>query len=70
MTPTRNKALQWFHARGEVGWFKLSENPPSNAMIKRMIKDEQLQQRSQGNGKVVLYGLTDKGRRMLNGDLK
>ena len=67
-TRARIMALQWFHDRGEVGWFKLSENPPSREMMGEMIRDGQLQQRSQGDSKVMLSSLTDKGRRALHGD--
>jgi len=68
MTPARKYALQWFHDRGEVGWFKLSENPPSDAMKKRMINDDQLEKRNNGNMRPITFVLTDKGRRALNGD--
>ena len=68
MTPQRKAALQWFHDRGEVGWFKLSETPPSETMINRMIRDGQLQRRRQSHSSIVLTSLTDKGRRALNGD--
>lgn len=68
MTPTRKAALQWFHDRGEVAWFRYDENPPTGRMRKQMEKDGQLQRRSQGDWKPILFGLTDKGRQALNGD--
>ena len=64
MTPKRKSALEWFHERGEVGWFRLGD--PSNKMRREMIKDGQLQGRSQGDFRVILYSLTDKGRRDLH----
>ena len=66
MTPKRKYALQWFHDRGEVGWFKLADNPPSDPMLELMIKDGQLQKRNQGQMKVILYSLTDAGRQALH----
>ena len=68
MTPARKAALQWFHDRGEVAWFRRDEKPPSDAMLKLMLKDCQLEQRGQGDWKPILYSLTDKGRRALHGD--
>lgn len=68
MTPARKAALQWFHDRGEVEWFITAENPPSDIMCKKMLADGQLQKRLQGGWKPVLWSLTDKGRRALNGD--
>lgn len=70
MTPGRKRALQWFHDRGEVAWFTIAHNPPSGAMCDRMIKDGELQKRSQGDWKPVIWSLTDKGRRALHGDDK
>jgi hypothetical protein len=66
MTPKRKYALQWFHDRGEVGWFVCAENPPSDLMRKRMIKDGHLQKRSQGDWKPTLFSLTDAGRQALH----
>ena len=63
MTPARKAALQFFHDRGEVAWFKLADNPPSETMQKRMIKDGQLETR--GTFGVLRYTLTDAGRRAL-----
>ncbi len=68
MTPARKAALQWFYDRGEVGWFKLSENPPSYAMMVRMIRDGHLEKRNNGDLRLITYTLTDAGRRALNGD--
>lgn len=68
MTPACKRALQWFHDRGEVAWFRRDEAPPSDAMRKLMMKDGQLQQRRQGDWKPILYSLTDAGRRALHGD--
>jgi len=70
MTPARRAALAWFHEPGEVAWFSYDEYPPSKDMLKRMLDDGQLQKRSQGDLKPVIFSLTDKGRRMLNGDDK
>jgi len=62
VTPARKAALQWFHDLGEEG-LVLFGNPPSDAMVNRMINDGQLE------GVVGrLYTLTDAGRRALNGD--
>lgn len=66
MTPKRRDALQWFHDRGEVGWFAFAENPPSETMIRKMLREGQLQERSQGNLKPILYSLTDAGRQALH----
>jgi len=66
MTPKRKYALQWFHDRGEVGWFKLADNPPIDLMLERMVKDGQLQKRIHGPMKVILYSLTDAGRQALH----
>lgn len=66
MTPKRIAALEWFHERGEVGWFRYDDNPPSETLRKRMIKDGQLKQRRQGDLKPILFSLTDKGRRELH----
>lgn len=66
MTPKRKKALQWFHDRGEVGWFRYDQNPPSQRMIDAMIKSGHLQRRSQGDLKPMIYSLTDKGRQALH----
>ena len=66
MTPKRKAALQWFYDRGEVGWFVCAENPPSDMMRKRMIKDGHLQKRSQGDWKPMLFSLTDAGRQALH----
>ncbi len=68
MTPARKAALQWFHDRGEAGWFNLSEDPPSYAMMVRMIRDGQLERRDNGDQRPLTHGLTDAGRRALNGD--
>lgn len=68
MTPARKRALQWFHDRGAVGWFRISENPPSDAMMRKMFADGQLEKINKGDFKLVLYALTDKGRRALHGD--
>ena len=64
MTPARIKALQWFHDRGEVAWFDRSA--PSRAMRRKMIADGQLQFRSQGDFRPLLFCLTDKGRQDLH----
>jgi hypothetical protein len=68
MTPERRRALQWFHDRGEVGWFRFDEKPPSDRMKKQMMRDGQLQTRKQGDWKPLLYSLTDKGRQDLHED--
>jgi hypothetical protein len=68
MTPARRYALQWFHDRGEVTWFRFDENPPSKQMRRKMVSDGQLQESSQGNLRPIIYSLTDKGRRALHGD--
>lgn len=68
MTPDRRRALQWFHDRGEVKWFVFADKPPSDAMRKKMLKDEQLEKVSTGDWKPMTWRLTDKGRRMLHGD--
>lgn len=68
MTPARKYALQWFHDRGDVGWFKLADNPPSNLMMDRMIKDGHLLKINNGTMKAITYSLTDAGRRALHGD--
>ena len=69
MTPARKAALQWFHDRGEV---RLTEDgrfddEPTSNMVGRMMVDGLLVRRaiSPWDG---IYALTDKGRRMLNGD--
>lgn len=66
MTPARKAALQWFHDRGEVEIFDASA--PSHNMRQSMLKDGQIDCRSQGNFRLMLWSLTDKGRRMLHGD--
>ena len=66
MTPQRKRALQWFHDRGEVAWFRYDEYPPSERMRKAMLKDGHLQKQSQGDWKPVLWSLTDKGRQALH----
>lgn len=66
MTPKRKAALQWFHDRGEVEWFRYDENPPSYAMQRKMIDDCQLEKISQGNMKPIIHRLTDKGRQDLH----
>mgnify|MGYP007046324874 CR=1 FL=1 len=43
-----------------------AENPPTDQMIQLMLKDGQLQKRNQGDFKVILHSLTDKGRRDLH----
>ena len=67
MTPARKAALQWFHDRGEVRTHRDRRSMPSKTMIDRMVADGQLQRLtvSPWSGP---YALTDKGRRMLNGD--
>ena len=70
MTPARKAALQWFHDRGEVKWFRYDEVPPTDLMRKRMLADGQLEKISQGDWKPYIWRLTDKGRRMLHGDAK
>jgi hypothetical protein len=70
MTPARKAALQWFYDRGAICWFRYDDFPPSVAMRAIMERDGQLQRRSQGNFKPVIFSLTDKGRRELNGDIQ
>ena len=64
MTPKRKAALQWFHDRGEIGWFDATS--PSNKMRKAMMADGQLQKRVGNSIPLVMYSLTDKGRRDLH----
>jgi len=40
MTPKRKAALQWFHERGEVGWFVYAENPPSDLTRNQIVSHE------------------------------
>ena len=62
MTPARKAAMQFFHDLGEEG-LVIFENPPSDAMVNRMINEGQL------DGVVdSIHTLTDAGRRALNGD--
>jgi hypothetical protein len=71
MTPARRAALQWFHDRGEVAWVDRAAMGPSHIsyfVFKRMQTDGLLDGRDPGCGGPFLYSLTDKGRRMLNGD--
>ena len=68
MTPARKAALQWFHDRGEVAWFRRDENPPSSVMRTRLLRDGLIDARRQGDWKPMLWSLTDKGRRALHGD--
>ncbi len=68
MTPARKAALQWFHDRGEVGWFHIADSPPSSGMRKRLLTEGLVQERRQGDWKPILFSLTDKGRRALHGD--
>ena len=67
-TPARKAALQWFHDRGEVAWFRLDEKPPSSVMRTRLLRDGLIDARRQGDWKPMLWSLTDKGRRALHGD--
>jgi hypothetical protein len=69
MTPARKAALQWFHDRGEVKLRAGQEGQPSHAMIMAMRRDGHLQWRDSSPW-VVLFSLTDKGRRALHGDDK
>ena len=64
MSPKRIAALQWFFERGEVAWFDVSA--PTDAMRRAMMRDGQVQSRSQGNLRPLLFSLTDKGRRDLH----
>ena len=64
MTPKRKQALQFFHDRGEVGWF--AKGDPSRAMLKAMMADGQLQKHNNGEMRLITYSLTDKGRKDLH----
>ena len=64
MTPARIKALRWFHERGETAWF--DGTAPSWTMRRKMIADGQLQFRSQGDFRPLVFSLTDKGRQDLH----
>ena len=66
VTPERKRALQWFHDRGEVTWFRYDEYPPSEQMRKRMVSDGQLQILKQGDWKPMIWSLTDTGRQALH----
>lgn len=63
MTPKRKAALQWFYDRGEVT--SLRGTPFGNAMLQTMIREGQVQWVNPGR---PIFSLTDKGRRMLNGE--
>lgn len=65
-TKARIAALQWFHERGEVAWFRYAENPPGNAMRRKMLADGQLKERRTGMMQPIFYSLTDKGRQDLH----
>lgn len=67
MTPARKRALQWFHDRGEVRLRAGQDGQPGHAMIMAMRRDGQLQWRD-ASPWVVMFSLTDKGRRALHGD--
>lgn len=64
MTPARKRALQWFHDRGEVD--AVSDEGPTVPMMIRMICDDHLQYRKDGDR--LFHTLTEKGRRALHGD--
>ncbi len=68
MTPARKKALQWIHDRGEVR--SIREAPITAQMLLMMERDGQVQWRSVSPWRSHLLSLTDKGRRILNGDDK
>lgn len=67
MTPARKKALQWLHDQGEVSALDV-ENKLSEYMIRRLMADDLLD--TYRAKKVYVSALTDKGRRMLHGDLR
>lgn len=62
MTPARKAALQFFHDRGKVSVFTMSESPLTATMLVRLLNAGQLE------GVGGFYTLTDAGRRALNGD--
>lgn len=68
MTPARKAALQWFYDRGEVEVFETHPGHPTKLMVIMMICDDQLKYRKDGDK--LIHSLTDKGRRLLNGDAK
>lgn len=63
MTPARKAALKWFHDRGTAWGDNFDDGSPSIFMIRRMLVDGQLDWTPRKG-----YSLTDKGRRMFNGD--
>lgn len=69
MTPARKAALQWFHDRGEVHDVWVIPDRPSTRLIRIMIFDGQIEADVwQRKPHKVTHRLTDKGRRMLNGE--
>ena len=69
MTPARKRALQWFHDRGEGLGRDIDRSVISFAMQDRMYGDGQLTMRRDWPAPTT-YTLTDKGRRVLHGDLE
>lgn len=67
MTPKRKQALQWFHDQGEIECRKAHKEAPFTIhMTRRMLHD--LQIRADDRRGIWYFTVTDKGRRMLNGD--
>lgn len=65
MTPKRKSALQWFHDQGEIAVHDTVDKL-SSIMIQRLLSENIINTYITRN--VSVYSLTDKGRRMLNGD--
>lgn len=65
MTPARKAALQWFHDRGEVGWFDASA--PSPQMRTRLEAAGMLEPvKPKAGVGLIKYRLTDAGRQALH----
>ncbi|WP_166304215.1 hypothetical protein [Bradyrhizobium sp. 2S1] len=64
VTPATIKALRWFAARGEVGWFNRSA--PGHSMRTRLVKRDMIE-RAPDDRPVHLrrFRLSEKGREIL-----